>query len=92
MVIMKGVKMGVSTVTISIEEFENLILNKKKVEKIDKIMDNNVKNNIKPANVAMITATILGDIKQAKEIGREADRKNYVVLLEIEKTLEAKEL
>ena len=84
--------MGVSTVTISIEEFEDLILNKKKTEKIQEIMDNNCKNNLAPANVAMITASILGDNEKAKEIMRDADRVNVDVLITIDKTLREKEL
>jgi hypothetical protein len=38
---MKGAKMGVSTVTISIEEFEDLIESKKKLDAIKRVVDEN---------------------------------------------------
>lgn len=84
MVIMKGVNMGVSTVTISIEEFEDLIENKKKIEAIKEVMLKN-KKDLHNASKAMICSMIQGNFKEAEEIRENQDNKNINCLIEIDK-------
>lgn len=82
--------MGVSTVTISIEEFEDLIENKKKVVAINAVMDNNEKFNILPASIKMMTLMSLGKYKEAKAIADKSDGYNIETLRVISKILNEK--
>lgn len=82
--------MGISTVTISIEEFEDLIENKKKVEEIKKTVDKNDTKNILPATLKMVVLFELGKIKEAEEVAHEADSKNLDTLQKINEILNKK--
>ena len=82
--------MGVSTVTISIEEFEDLIESKKKLEEIKKVLDDNGNKNIIPAIITMIILTESEEWEEAKEVADEAHRKNLETLSEINKIINRK--
>jgi phosphotransferase system IIA component len=84
---MKGAKMGVSTVTISIEEFEDLIESKKKLVAIKKVVDENYNKNILPATITMIILTESEEWEEAKKVADEADAKNLETLTKINKII-----
>ena len=67
--------MGVSTVTISIEEFEDLISCKRKIEKITELKDQNIKE-IKETNKLALAKMIIGDTTSYKRIMDTQELKN----------------
>lgn len=75
--------MGLSTVTISIEEFEELIENKKKIEAIKEVMLKN-KKDLHNASKAMICSMIQTKFKEAEEIRENQDSKNIDCLIAID--------
>lgn len=79
--------MGVSTVTISIEEFEDLIESKKKLVAIKKVVDDNDTKNILPATLKMVALTELGKWEEARSLADEADSKNLDTLQKINKII-----
>ena len=80
--------MGVSTVTVSVKEFEDLIENKKKIQKIREVVKDNEKNNIIPATAKMLVLYSLGDYKEAIIVAKKADKLNLETLENIAIILE----
>lgn len=78
-----------STVTISIEEFEDLIENKKKVEEIKKVMKEHSKS-LFYINIELFNVVFTGYDKKAKELIENGDTKNIKTLIKINDILEAK--
>lgn len=91
MVIMRGEnKMGLSTVTVSVKEFEDLIEKKKKIEEITKVVKDNEKYNITPATAKMLTLTALEKWDEACKVADKADALNLETLKKIAIILDKK--
>lgn len=82
--------MGVSTVTISIEEFEDLIKCKRKLEKIKELKDSNV-ISIRETNRLGKRAVIDGDMETVGKLVFEQDNKNLIYMSNIIKVLESED-
>lgn len=79
--------MGVSCVTITIEEFEKLIKAKKKLDKIIELKDNNIMA-IRETNRIAKRAIIDGDIERVGQLVKEQDKKNLIYMAKIIEVLE----
>ena len=75
--------MGLSTVTVSVKEFEDLIENKKKLQKIREVVEDNKKYNIIPATAKMLALSATGKWKEAHDVADEADELNLKTLTKI---------
>lgn len=82
--------MGVSCVTITIEEFERLIKAKKKLDKIVELKDSNIMS-IRETNRIGKRAIIDGDMERVRKLVLEQDKKNLIYMNRIIKVLESEE-
>lgn len=82
--------MSVSTVTISIEEFEDLISCKRKLEEIKKLKDENIKS-VKMTNMCIEQNIRRGNDKRAKEFLEKQDLINIVYIANIARVLRSKD-
>lgn len=79
-----------STVIISIEEFEDLIKCKRKLEKIKELKDSNV-ISIRETNRLGKRAVIDGDMETVGKLVFEQDNKNLIYMSNIIKVLESED-
>lgn len=82
--------MGVSYVTITIEEFENLIGCKRKLEEIRRLKDENVKS-VKMTNMCIEQNMRRGNEERAKEFLEKQDVLNIIYIANIARVLRKKE-
>lgn len=82
--------MGVSTVTISIEEFEDLIKCKRKFEKIKELKNSNV-STIRETNRLAKKSIIDGDMETVEKLVLEQDKKNLIYMTKIVEVLESED-
>lgn len=80
--------MGVSCVTITIEEFERLIKAKKKLDKIIELKDSNIMT-IRATNKIAKRAIIDGDMETVGKLVLEQDKKNLIYMSKIVEVLES---
>lgn len=78
--------MGVSTVTISIEEFEDLINCKRKLIEIRKLKDENIKS-VKMTNMCVEQNMRRGNEERAKEFLAKQDAINIIYIANIARVL-----
>lgn len=82
--------MGVSTVTISIEEFEDLISSKRKLKRIRQLKDWNTET-IRETNKLAKESIICGDMKALEALVTEQDKKNLIYMAKIMEVLESED-
>ena len=82
--------MGVSCVTITIEEFERLIKAKKKLDKILELKGANIMT-IKETNRLAKKAIIEGDMETVGNLVMEQDKKNLIYMAKIAEILESED-
>lgn len=82
--------MGVSCVTITIEEFEDLIKCKRKFEKIKELKDSNTMS-IRETNRIAKRAIIDGDMERVGQLVEEQDKKNLIYMAKIIEVLESED-
>lgn len=82
--------MEVSTVTISIEEFEDLIKCKRKLEKIKELKDSNI-STIRETNRLAKKSVIDGDMETVEKLCLEQDKKNLIYMAKIVEVLESED-
>ena len=82
--------MGVSTVTISIEEFEELIKCKRKLEKIKELKNSNI-IAIRETNSLATKSLLDEDMEKAQKLILEQDKKNLIYMAKIVEVLESDE-
>jgi len=82
--------MGVSCVTITIEEFERLIKAKRKLDKIVELKDNNIMR-IRELNRKAKKAIIDGDTESLEKLLLEQDNKNLIYMADVIKVLESED-
>lgn len=82
--------MGLTTVTISIEEFEDLISSKRKLKRITELTNRN-NETIRETNKLAKESIILGDMKAVNALVTEQDKKNLIYMAKIMEVLESKD-
>lgn len=82
--------MGVSGVTITIEEFERLIKAKKKLDKIVELKESN-NMSIRETNRMAKRAIIDGDMERVVQIVTEQDNKNLICMAKMIEVLESED-
>jgi hypothetical protein len=82
--------MGVSCVTITIEEFERLIKAKKKFDKIVDLKNSNLMS-IRETNRIAKRAVIDGDMETVGKLVLEQDKKNLIYMAKIVEVLESED-
>lgn len=82
--------MGVSCITITIEEFERLIKAKKKLDKIVELKDSNAMS-IRETNRIAKRAIIDGDMERVVQLVTEQDNKNLIYMAKIVEVLESED-
>ena len=82
--------MGVSCVTITIEEFERLIKAKRKLDKMVELKDNHIKAIIDTSRKGK-RAVNNGDIESLENLISEQDNKNLIYMADVIKILESED-
>ena len=82
--------MGVSCVTITIEEFERLVKAKKKLDKILELKDSNIRT-IRETNKLAKKSIIDGDMGTVEKLVLEQDKKNVIYMAKIVEVLESED-